>query len=125
MHRYRPYFVNLSVFLLQIDESYRFAIHEGMLHFFPGFSLSGKILHFLLLRKHIRKNVRCFPEKNFVQGFKLCMVLILIQHDQKIRKPAKTLYVCIFTGLLSSAQLIRHNYIQSVKAQSNIKGPWG
>ena len=50
------------------------------------------------------------------------MVLILIQHDQQTRKPAKTLYVCTFMGLLRSAQLIGHNYIQSVKAQSSING---
>ena len=34
----------------------------------------------------MRKNVKCLL-KNFAQGFWLCMVLILIQHDQKIKKP--------------------------------------
>ena len=47
------------------------------------------------------------PLENFAQEFRLCMVLILIQRDQKIRKPAKkTLYVRVFTVPRGSALLI-------------------
>ena len=36
------------------------------------------------------------------QGFRFCLVLILIQHDQRLEK---TLYVRIFTVSRASAQL--------------------
>ena len=44
------------------------------------------------------------PPENFAQGFRVCMVSILIQHDQKIRKTAnKTFYVLILTVSRGSA----------------------
>ena len=44
---------------------------------------------------------------NVTQGFRLCMALILIQHDQKIRKPAKeTFYVRILTVSRGFARLL-------------------
>ena len=38
----------------------------------------------------MKKNVKCRVE-NFAQGFRLCIVFILIQHDQKNRKPTETI----------------------------------
>ena len=37
------------------------------------------------------KKKRKMHLKNFVQGFYLCMVLILVQHDQKIKNQKKVL----------------------------------
>ena len=105
IHRYRPYFVHLSVFVLLTDESYRCTVHEENVAFFLSFSLLGEILHFDFQGSISGRNV------SFSQEFKLCMISILIQHDEKIRKLAKTLYVCTFYGFLRSAQLIGHNYM--------------
>ena len=38
------------------------------------------------------------PLKNFIQGLWLSIVLILVQHDQKIKKPAKTVLHMHFNG---------------------------
>ena len=37
--------------------------------------------------------------ENFIQAFRLCMALILIQHDQKISKPAKKQKDCMYVFL--------------------------
>ena len=57
-------------------------------------------------RKHTRKKCKMPPPpENFAQGFWFCMVLILIQHDQRLENQQKTLYVCNSTVSRGSARL--------------------
>ena len=103
---HNSYFANLNVLFLLTHVSYRCrkcCIFLSFWHFFLLIctilcSGSGKIWHFFFHKGNIRgRNVKC-PLKDFAQGFWLCMVLILIQHDQKIRKPAKNIVCTRFNG---------------------------
>ena len=50
---------------------------------------------------------RKMPLKNSVQGFQLCTVLILVRHDQKIKKTEKS-FTYAFQRVSRGSTLLKH-----------------
>ena len=109
-----PYFPNLNVLFLLTDVSYRCRKCCVFLSFSYSFYYCTpldavakvKLDMFSSIIKHIRKKCkRPPPLDNFAQGFRLFMVLIVIQHDQKIRKSAENIVFTHSTVSRGSARL--------------------